>query len=271
VSNIMNSKQHRFRSQRWQTIGVLVLAAFLAVVAIIALSQKAVRPMNPAVEVAHEKSLFAAQSEREQKAHAAEEEAAKVHLTWPHGRRLRVFFAGDSLASGYYSSVQEKAYRPLVVKYLEHFGSVEAIRATKRPAEKLFEIGNVEGIPDRDVDLAIIELGTNDAGRTGLTKFSKAYQGLIDNIRKGSPRTQIICVGVWGGEGARKGQYDNAIRNVCGANDSVYVDLTAKFTADSHGPAGTDTWAGPSDNFHPNDKGHRAIADLLIERISVKS
>jgi lysophospholipase L1-like esterase len=33
------------------------------------------------------------------------------------------------------------------------------------------------------------------------------------------------------------------------------------------GPAGVKVWAGTSDTFHPNDAGHRVIADMILDRI----
>lgn len=208
------------------------------------------------------------------KLQAQEEAAAEaklVRISFPTDRALRIFYAGDSLAASFYSSVKELGWRPLVTAELGKRGPVEELRATKPADAPLFQVGNAESIPGSGVDLAIIELGTNDAGRTEIGLFKQQYAALLSKIQAGSPDAHIICVGAWGFSGSLgTDPYDKEIETVCRERGGRYVDLTNAFMEKgNYGPEGVSTWTGLSDNFHPNDQGHRKIADLILERIRV--
>lgn len=202
---------------------------------------------------------------------AAAAEARIVRLQVPKDRPLRVFYAGDSLGAGFHASVQANAYRPLVTARLQQFGEVEELRATKPADAPLFQIGNIQGIPESGVDLAIVELGTNDVGRTDLNLFQQQYTKVLEKLEDGSPGVHIICAGAWGFPGEKgTDPYDKEIQEICESHGGRYIDLTDAFNSpEAYGPAGLPTWVGPSDNFHPNDKGHKLIADLILDRIKV--
>src|SRR6185437_10509740 len=69
---------------------------------------------------------FSAKVKADLKAEAdAAAEAKLVRLAFPKDRPLKVFYAGDSLGAGFYSSVQAKAYRPLITAELGKSGPVE--------------------------------------------------------------------------------------------------------------------------------------------------
>lgn len=205
---------------------------------------------------------------------AAAAEAKLIKLSVPQDRPLSVFYAGDSLSYGLYSSTEANGYRFLLNDELRKHGEIVEHRATKADEKALFKIGNVQNIPESGVDIAILELGTNDLGtnevgsRTEPDLFHKQYQDLVRNVQR-SAGVQIICVGVWGGSGQTiSDPYDFEIQKVCQEHGGQYVDLTAAFELkDTFGPKGAPSWLGISDGFHPNDKGHRLIADLILERI----
>ncbi len=201
-------------------------------------------------------------------------EAKIIKLSFPKDRPLSVFYAADSLSYSLFSSTEANGYRPLVNAELRKHGQILEQRATKADPQALFKVGNVQDVPNSGVDLAILELGTNDMGtadvasRTPIDQFHKDYVALVNNVRR-SANVQVICVGAWGGRGQTiTDPYDFEIQKICEANGGKYVDLTDIYELkDTFGPKGTATWLGPADNFHPNDKGHRAIADLILERI----
>lgn len=201
-------------------------------------------------------------------------ESLIIDVTVPKGRPLSVFYAGDSLSYGLYSSTEANGYRFLVNEELRRHGSIAEQRATKSDPNALFKAGNVMAVPESGVDLAILELGTNDMGtadigsRTPIDQFYDDYVALVDSVQR-SKDVQLICVGVWGSGGPTiSDPYDFEIRKVCEQRGGQYVDLTAAFELkDTFGPEGSPSWLGPSDNFHPNDKGHRLIANLILERI----
>src|SRR5690606_10269342 len=56
----------------------------------------------------------------------------------------------------------------------------------------------------RDADIVIIHIGTNDANpHNNVTSeaYVKAYTTLIEDIHKQWPKAQIICMGLWNGFG----------------------------------------------------------------------
>lgn len=126
-------------------------------------------------------------------------------------------------------------------------------------------------MPESDIDLAVIELGTNDIKKTNLRTFRETYDRVLNRIQ-GSPQAKIICVGTWGFDGSTGSDpYDAAIESSCKAHGGVYVDLSRLFEDKTNiGPEGRDTWAGPADDFHPNDQGHGLIADALLDHLRAK-
>ena len=170
----------------------------------------------------------------------------------------RVLITGDSLAAGFFASTEAQGFSSLVAGALGRVTPTTVSRAH----ETLSTVAGVTEVP-ADLDLAVVELGTNDVGiPTPLPDFEAQYAELIGRIRTSSPDAAIVCAGTWTADGAA---YDEVIAGVCTANAGRYVSLAGLFaTPDLRGPAGRDTFVGAGDDFHPNDAGHRAIADAVL-------
>lgn len=169
-----------------------------------------------------------------------------------------MLITGDSLAAGFFASTDAQGFSALVTGALGRVTPTTVSRAH----ETLSTVSGVTDVP-ADLGLAVIELGTNDVGiPTPLADFEAQYAELVGRIRTSSPEAAIVCAGTWTADGA---DYDGIIAGVCTANAGRYVSLADLFaTPDFHGPSGRDTFAGPGDDFHPNDAGHRAIADAVL-------
>lgn len=180
------------------------------------------------------------------------------------GQPLRVLTVGDSLTNGLFATEQSQGFAFQLVDRLGASGPAAEQTAAISGGEA-GKVAAITDVPD-DLDVAVVELGTNDATRTELGTFSTQYATLLDRIRGSSPDAALLCLGVWG----ESPDYDQEIRAACEARGGRYVSLTELYKDTSlRGPAGVERFGGKSDDFHPNDAGHTAIADRVWAQLSV--
>lgn len=192
-----------------------------------------------------------------------------VNLAWPAGRPLRIFFTGDSLTAGEFSTTEDTSFRRLVTAGLGKHGPVEAV-GTYKSGDRLQDVASGFEIPG-DADLAVIELGTNDlAANTDNELFTRQYKDYVNRVVAASPGTRLLCLGVWApAAAAETAALDGAITAGCQAHGGQFVSLKELFDeAANRGPAGAPVWMGTRDTFHPNDAGHAAIAGAVLQRIA---
>ena len=118
----------------------------------------------------------------------------------------------------------------------------------------------------RAQQLYVVELGTNDATRVNYREFRTQYARLLDRIRSASPDAALVCVGVWRPKKIAD-TFDTIIKDLCEVRGGVFRSIS-DLAEDEHlrGPGGATTFEGRSDAFHPNDRGHRMIADRVAGR-----
>lgn len=182
----------------------------------------------------------------------------------------RVLVVGDSLSRGLYASTEENGYRSLLLDQLaeQHEEGVEpqTVALTGAAAGRVAEIAD----PPSGLAVAVVELGTNDIGdQTPLPKFRATYARLLDAITDESPDVALVCLGAWQGE-ELAAPYDAVISEECEAAGGVFRPLAPIFSAPGmRGPAGEPAVGegGVSDMFHPNDDGHEAIAELVLDAL----
>ena len=158
---------------------------------------------------------------------------------------------GDSITAGHFASKPDKTFRALVLAALSARGPVAA----------------QDAVPS-GVDLAVLEVGTDDMRVQRVSDFRTAFEALVAQVRSASPNADLVCAGTWSATG---GLYDAVIQRACTGANSRYVPLQALYdTPAFHGPAGKATSYGPSDGLSPNDAGHRAIAAALLGAVGLK-
>ncbi|HEX4215508.1 MAG TPA: SGNH/GDSL hydrolase family protein [Candidatus Dormibacteraeota bacterium] len=193
----------------------------------------------------------------------------------PAARPVRLLVVGDSLSVGYYASDLGASYVTLLQQGLDRRGlSVSTTLIAKAGVTAVDASQWRLGIPSDDI---VVELGTNDYGDSvPLSSFQAAYDTILWALRRAAPQANLYCLGTWSNPaevnrtGATAGMYDTVIQSSCHIARGDYVDLSPFYEqTGNHGPAGAATYLGTSDWFHPNDAGHDAIAELLLQVISV--
>lgn len=228
-------------------------------------------PAPAPVNIDTAKASQAAQAAAEGR--AARDRAAYEEVTVPlnfpaDGSPLRVLYSGDSNMAGFYSSTEDKAFRPLVTAALGTRGPVEEVHTYKPGATTTYISDNFK-VPE-NIGLAVISIGTNWSREDGdAVAFGNRYSTYLASIKAASPGAEILCLGIWARTNAETAPFVEEIATECKANGGRFVDLAPLYVARDNlsGPAGVQTWAGISDSSHPNDSGHRAIADEILERI----
>ena len=169
----------------------------------------------------------------------------------------RILFIGASLTEGWYASSRDRTYTALVASGLAQ-GRRVRVRTLSHPG------ATAEDVAHWDLratsDYVVLQVATND--------FVK---NVPVDVYAASPKADLVCIGAWldptstNRLGVAVVDYDVATRTACGAVGGRYVDLSSTYLDPlNHGPAGRQTYQGPGDLYHPNDRGHAQIADLVL-------
>ena len=194
--------------------------------------------------------------------------AEPLALTGGAGEPLRVLFAGDSITVGRDASTREASYRSLMTATLQGARPVESDRignSGRTTTDVLPEALNAA----ETYGLLVVELGTNDVHKSTLPKFAADYPALLDALRSKSPDAALVCAGAWDKSPAAA-SVDRVIQAECVKRGGRFVPLSG-FYADkaNQSTPGQPHWdGGQTDGNHPNDAGHRLIADALLAQIS---
>ncbi len=184
--------------------------------------------------------------------------------TAPNGQYQRVLFSGDSLSDGWYASTEDLGFVKLLTNDLSLREQGAEIFHAHRHGYRLQDVTSEFSVP-ADLDLAIIELGTNDVRKqTSVNDFTSQYIDYLQEITASSPEVQLICVGVYAKQGDLSEDLDKIIRAKCNAFGGTFVRIRDLYDEENlKGPMGNSTWAGDADLGHPNDAGHAVITKRI--------
>jgi acyl-CoA thioesterase I len=178
------------------------------------------------------------------------------------GRDLKVSIVSDSLGSGRYASSPSDRYRNLLLAALQARGPVSVEEATGTGGTLSAAVQVPAGL-----DLAVIEVGTDDLASTDVNGFEQVYSALLKSVRLGSPDAALVCAGTWSPAGQA---FDNVIQQDCVRERGSFVSLRDLYDVPANrGPAGVAGYYGVSDDVAPNDSGHRAIAQALLQPLGI--
>lgn len=194
---------------------------------------------------------------------------------------IKVTFFGDSIteganASSTYTAPNQPGYAELVMAYMN----------TKFPAMWEYRNNSVGGwsagdavkaatyrVADKNSDLIVLAFGMNDSAGTKPEKYKRNLQRIITTIRSAQPETTIILVSstVANQESTIQknyllSDYLNSLRELSEENNNILVvDATSIWSMMLKNKSYYDI-TGNGIN-HPNDFGHRILAELLISAI----
>lgn len=136
---------------------------------------------------------------------------------------LRVLFAGDSITVGRDASSRETSFASLMVEALGAEGT-RIGNSGRTAAEVATEVIDAP----TDVDVVVVELGTNDVYRSTPAQFAVDYPELLDSIRAASPDAALLCAGVWQSNPVQLSM-DNTIRRECEKRGGRFASLAALY------------------------------------------
>lgn len=190
---------------------------------------------------------------------------ASVEVT-PSGTPLKVLFVGDSITHGAYAMTVAQSYRATVIRALAQRTEVQA---TFVGGSGQTSVNIQPKITSQRYDLVVVAVGTNDLTKLPADQFRTNYRRLLDSIRAASPQAGLVCAGVWLNPNYVK-QADPVIDTTCRERHGVFVGLGDLYINEKlRGPQGRWTEYGRADNFHPNEYGHAAIAQRVLNSIHV--
>lgn len=194
---------------------------------------------------------------------AVESSPDPVQFVRPTGRPTRAMVVGTSLSAGYYTERLEYTFASRVFQGLRKGGDVEQVVAPRLEGG-LTLVASYPDMPS-NLDLAVVELGTNDTEKVSVDTFRQQYLSLMTQLRSRSPNAAVYCLGPW-----RQGvvPYVIAIQDACKDVGGTYVQLGDLYgIKDLHGPSGSIALQGIRDEFHPNDSGHFLISQRVLQTI----
>lgn len=197
----------------------------------------------------------------------------------------KILFIGNSLLNGFgtfgmCASDSKNDYYYHVTQYLKQFkpdgvwdkihGAPWEQAETKSVADKWVN-DNIKN-KATDYDLVIVQLGDNVNNEARNELFKTSCKELLQAIRSHMPKARVV----WAGEWYATPQRQSIIEQSCKETGSIFIDITdlngrinqaaiGDIISHDNGTQSTVTSSGVAS--HPGNKGMKAIADRLIERL----
>ena len=163
---------------------------------------------------------------------------------------------GDSISEGKFATAEDRIFPALVAQQL----GMRLDLVARSGARADWALSQLPAVQAAQPALVTIELGTNDVGyATPPDLFAAQYEAIVGAVS--APATRVLCVGSW----LPSDSIDGIIRATCERHGGIFVSLSGFYFVDSfHAPNGAAVFLGRSDWFHPGDRGHVAIAAVVL-------
>ncbi|UII20659.1 arylesterase [Fulvivirga ligni] len=173
-----------------------------------------------------------------------------------------ILFFGDSLTAGYGLS-KEQAFPALVEDQLSAKNmNYKVINAGLSGETSAGGLSRVDWILKQPVDVFVLELGANDGLRgLPLDQTRNNLQGIIDKVKKKNPNVKIVIAGMMVPPNLGpdySSEFQKIFPQIAKKNNATLIPFLLKDVAG-------DTNLNQADGIHPNVKGHKIVADNVME------
>ncbi|MBQ9119845.1 MAG: SGNH/GDSL hydrolase family protein [Lachnospiraceae bacterium] len=191
---------------------------------------------------------------------------AKVMQRAKAGEKLKIGFIGGSITQGSLATQQDRCYAYLVYSWWkEQFAQAEFeyINAGIGATTSQFAVARIESDLLRyEPDVVFLEFSVND---TDNDFFKETFEGVVRKILTSASEPALFMFNnVQYNDGVNAQRVHNAIGTaydlpIVSMKNSIYEEIVAGNIAAAE---------ITPDNLHPNDKGHRMVADVICNLLS---
>lgn len=195
---------------------------------------------------------------------ASDKNAAGGQTALPKAARKNILFFGNSLTAAYQLS-PEQGFPALIQQRVDSLNlPYRCINAGLSGETTADGVARVDWVLEQGADVFVLELGGNDALRGLPVANSKEnLQKIIDKVRAKAPQCQIVIAGMLAPPNMGAA-YTNAFRDMypalAKANKTALIPFLLEGVA-------TDPALNLADGIHPNEKGHKIVAQTVWQVI----
>lgn len=180
-------------------------------------------------------------------------------------KKKTIVFYGNSLTAGYGLSPSQ-AFPALIQKKIDSLGlAYQVINAGVSGETSSGGKTRIDWILQQPVDIFVLELGANDGLRgIPLSETKKNLQDIIDKVKAKNPQSKLIFAGMQIPPNMGQ-QYATEFRN-------IYTELATKnsmtlipFLLEG---VGGEPELNQEDGIHPNEEGHRIVAENVWKELA---
>ena len=197
---------------------------------------------------------------------AEQQAAAKpAELTAPAAKKKTIVFFGDSLSAGYGLDEPTLAFPGLIQRKLDSLKmDYQVVNAGVSGETSSGGVGRIDWILNQPVDVFVLELGAND-GLRGIPVETtvKNLQTIMDSVKSKNPSVKIILAGmqVPPNMGAK---YANAFKAIFPTLAEKNKVALIPFLLEG---VGGEPALNQADGIHPNEEGHRKVAEVVWQTV----
>ncbi|MEP9382518.1 SGNH/GDSL hydrolase family protein [Nocardioides sp. KR10-350] len=209
------------------------------------------------------------QSIEEQRSEAEREHDLKVRSLQVvvHSRRPRILVASEMLAPDGVARrgtplalttrwLRRQHVTPDVIDVHTSGRTIEEVRGGLTPKDA-----------PADLDVAVIQLGAGNVGRTTSEDARLQYLDLARWLHRRAPKVQLLCLGAWG-DPAQVDDVDHAMSAACRTAGGKFHPIRQLYNVDGNLGGKLPDGAG-DDARAPSAQGYRQIADVVENSIRV--